>query len=45
MRHFLAVSRRTPNQPAAGKAGVAQPFAIEHHCPGLPEPDRSTRHP
>lgn len=30
----------SPNQPAAGKAGIARLLAIEHHCPGLPEPDR-----
>jgi len=28
------------NHPAAGKAGIARPFAVEHHCPGLPEPVR-----
>jgi hypothetical protein len=30
-----------PNQPAAGKAGIARRLAIEHHWPGLPEPERS----
>jgi len=29
-----------PNNPAAGKAGIARLLAIEHHCPGLPEPGR-----
>jgi hypothetical protein len=29
------------NHPAAGKAGIARLLAIEHHCPGLPEPGRS----
>jgi len=29
-----------PNHPAAGKAGIASRLAIEHHCPGLPEPGR-----
>jgi hypothetical protein len=29
-----------PNHPAPGKAGIARPFAIGHHCPGLPEPGR-----
>ncbi len=29
-----------PNNPTAGKAGIARPFAIEHHFPGLPEPGR-----
>src|SRR5262249_57421393 len=28
------------NIPAAGKAGIAPPFAIERHWPGLPEPGR-----
>ena len=30
-----------PNQPTAGKAGIARRLAIEHLCPGLPEPGRS----
>jgi hypothetical protein len=29
------------NKPAAGNAGVARLLTIEHHCPGLPEPERS----
>jgi hypothetical protein len=29
------------NHPAAGKAGIARPLAIEDHWPGLPEPGRS----
>jgi hypothetical protein len=29
-----------PNHPAAGKAGIARLLAIEHYCPGLPEPAR-----
>jgi hypothetical protein len=28
------------NHPAAGKAGIARLSAIEHHCPGQPEPGR-----
>ena len=32
--------RGTANNPAAGKAGIARPLTIEHHCPGLPEPGR-----
>ena len=28
------------NQPAAGNAGIASRLAIEHLCPGLPEPGR-----
>ena len=34
----LAINR--PNYSAAGKAGIASLFAIEHLCPGLPEPVR-----
>jgi hypothetical protein len=26
-----------PNDPAAGKAGIARLLTIEHHYPGLPE--------
>ena len=33
--------KESPNHPAAGKAGIARLRAIEHHCPGLPEPARS----
>jgi hypothetical protein len=36
-------SSRGANQPAAGKAGIARPLAIEHYCPGLPEPARWAR--
>jgi hypothetical protein len=32
---------RVPNNPAAGKAGIARLLAIEHDCPGLPKPGRS----
>jgi len=32
-----------PNKPPAGKAGIARLSAIEHHCPGLPEPGRYMR--
>jgi hypothetical protein len=28
------------NKPAAGNAGIAPQLAIEHHWPGLPEPER-----
>jgi len=31
------------NHLAAGKAGIARLLAIEHHCPGLPEPGRSAK--
>jgi hypothetical protein len=30
-----------PNQPAAGNAGIASQLTIEHHWPGVPEPERS----
>ncbi len=29
--------------PAAGKAGIPRLFGIEHHCPGLSEPERSAK--
>jgi hypothetical protein len=35
------VRPRALNHPASGKAGIARLFASEHHCPGLPEPERS----
>jgi hypothetical protein len=38
----LSAIYRGLNHPAAGKAGFARQFAIEHHCPGLPEPGRWT---
>lgn len=38
---FLQAVGQRPNYPAAGKAGIARLLAIEHHCPGLPEPGRS----
>jgi len=28
------------HHPAAGKAGIARLLAMEHRCPGLPEPER-----
>lgn len=31
---------RSPNNPDAGKAGIARLSAIEHHRLGLPEPGR-----
>jgi len=31
-----------PNKPAAGNAGIASRLTIEHHWPGVPEPERST---
>jgi hypothetical protein len=30
-----------PNQSAAPNAGIAPQLTIEHHCPGVGEPDRS----
>jgi hypothetical protein len=32
--------KKAANQPAAGKAGRALLFQIEHHWPGLPDPER-----
>ena len=32
------VETKAANIPAAGKAGIARLLAIEHLCPGLPEP-------
>jgi hypothetical protein len=37
----MRATHQRPNQPAAGKAGIARRLTIEHHRPGLPEPDRS----
>jgi hypothetical protein len=34
-----------PNHPAPGKAGIPSLLAIEHRCPGLPDPGRSIRRP
>ena len=34
----LKLSR--PNKPAAGNAGIASQFTVEHHWPGVPEPER-----
>jgi hypothetical protein len=39
---FDMVIDDTPNKPAAGHAGLAPRLAIEHHWPGVPEPERST---
>lgn len=41
----MEIKQPTPNQPVAGKAGIGPQSAIEHHCPGLSEPDRSTAKP
>ncbi len=32
--------QRVPNKPAAGNAGIASRLTIEHHRPGVPEPER-----
>jgi hypothetical protein len=37
---YALVTLRGTDHPAAGKAGIARPLAIEYHCPGLPEPGR-----
>lgn len=31
---------KSPNKPDTGQAGIARLFAVKHHCPGLPEPER-----
>jgi len=31
------------NHPAPGKAEIARLLAVEHHCPGLPEPARRSK--
>jgi hypothetical protein len=36
----LNITRTQPNTPDAGNAGIASQLAIEHHWPGVPEPDR-----
>ena len=36
------MTTRWANKPAAGKAGLARQLTVGHHCPGLPEPGRST---
>src|SRR4051794_24609961 len=41
MSSLLQIQTERPNEPAAGKAGIARLLAVEHHCPGLPEPERS----
>jgi hypothetical protein len=38
-------TKKSPNHPAAGKAGIASRLALEHHRPGLPEPGRSAGRP
>jgi hypothetical protein len=35
-----ALQRSAPNQPAAGKAGIASRFTIGYQWPGVPEPGR-----
>jgi len=29
---------RPPNEPAGGNAGAVLQFAIDRHCPGVPQP-------
>jgi len=37
------VATEDANKPAAGNAGIASRLAIEHHWPGVPDPERSSR--
>ena len=39
-QHTNSVTPRRPNHPASGNAGAVPLLAIEHHCPGVPEPGR-----
>lgn len=41
---MMDLGDQSPNQPAAGKAGIALCLAFEHHSPGLPEPERWTEY-
>lgn len=42
LRHDLEIDPGlVPNKPAAGQAGIALLLTSEHHCSGLPEPERS----
>jgi hypothetical protein len=34
----MSARARSPNHPAAGKAGIASMFTIRQHCPSLPAP-------
>jgi hypothetical protein len=43
MHHVAKSHKPRANNPAAGKAGIANQLAIGHSWPGLPEPGRSTR--
>jgi hypothetical protein len=37
----VACELLSANKPAAGSAGIVPRLTIEHHCPGVPEPERS----
>ena len=32
--------KTSSNKPAAGNAGIASQLTVEHHWPGVPEPER-----
>ena len=38
----MQIATLWPSHPAAGKAGIAPLFPVDHHRPGLPEPGRSS---
>lgn len=42
VRISASISPRPSPNPASVKAGIASLFAIEHRCPGRPEPSRWT---
>ncbi len=42
MTLFWKLQASAANKPAAGKAGISRPVTVEHHWPGLPEPERWT---
>ena len=42
---MIVMSIEASNKPAAGNAGIASQLTIEHHRPGVPEPERSATSP
>jgi len=40
MPTYAEAVTEVPNKPAAPNAGIAPRLAIEHHCPGVGEPER-----
>jgi hypothetical protein len=44
MNFTLAPNKNDLIEPSsAGKDGITSPLTMEHHRPGLPEPERSTK--